>query len=316
MLSYRESVAQWYERRFNVKLDPENEVLSLIGSKEGIGHIPLAFVNSGDIVLCPSPAYPVYSIGTLFADGEPYFMPLLGSEGFLPDFSSIPEGILKRTKMLFLNYPNNPTSATAGEDFFKKAVETAHQYGIIICHDAAYSEIYYDDKKPISFLEIDGAKEVGIEVHSLSKTYSMTGWRIGFAVGNSEVIAGLGKIKTNLDSGAFQAIQEASITALNTSDAILSNIRMSYQSRRDVLFNGLVNLNLVVQKPEATFYLWARVPSGFTSEDFTGHLLDRGGVLVTPGNGFGDPGEGYVRFALTVSTERLEEAVDRIRKVL
>ncbi len=316
MPSYREAVSRWYNRRFNIALDPAQEVLSLIGSKEGIGHIPLAFVNPGDVVLCPSPGYPVYSIATVFAGGEPYFMPLVEENGFLPDFSSIPEEVFKRTKIMFLNYPNNPTSATADKDFFREAIDLADKYNIIICHDAAYSEIYYDNRIPVSFMEVEGAKEVGIEFHSLSKTYNMTGWRIGFAVGNSGVIAGLGKIKTNLDSGVFQAIQEASIVALDTDDNLLSSIRSTYQARRDVLFGGLTEMGLDVIRPDATFYLWSRVPQGFTSEDFVVHLLDRTGVLGTPGNGFGDPGAGYIRFALTVSVERIEEAVKRIKKVI
>jgi len=225
MLTYREAVADWYRKRFRVALDPRTEVLSLIGSKEGIGHIPLAFVNPGDVVLVPSPGYPVYPVGTLFAGGESHFMPLLEKNKFLPDFSLIPKNVLKRAKLLFINYPNNPTAAVAPKRFYRDVVELARKYHIIVCHDAAYSEIYYDGKRPISFLEIDGAKEVGIEFHSLSKTYNMTGWRIGFAAGNREVIAGLGKIKTNLDSGVFQAIQEAAITALRTDDAAISKIR-------------------------------------------------------------------------------------------
>ncbi len=316
MLSYREAVANWYNRRFGVELDPTSEVLSLIGSKEGIGHIPLAFVNDGDIVLCPTPAYPVYSIGTIFAGGTPYMMPLYEKNGFFPDFDSIPDDVLKRAKMMFLNYPNNPTSASVTKETFKRAIDVAHRYNIIICHDNAYSEIYYDGKKPISFLEVDGAREVGIEFHSLSKTYNMTGWRIGFAVGNKDVIAGLGKIKTNIDSGVFQAIQEASIVALNSDEEILDGIRAVYQERRDILFKGLQELGLPVIKPEATFYLWTGVPDGFSSEEFTIHLLDKAGVLCTPGNGFGEPGEGYVRFALTVSKDRTAEAIERIKKSL
>lgn len=316
MPAYRKAVADWYKRRFNVDLDPSTEVLSLIGSKEGIGHIPLAFVNPGDIVLVPSPGYPVYPVGTLFAGGESYIMPLYESNGFLPDFSSIPEGILKKAKLMFINYPNNPTSAVAGKEFFEKVVEIAKTYNIIVCHDAAYSEIYYDGIKPMSFLEVEGAKEVGIEFHSLSKTYNMTGWRIGFAVGNRDVIAGLGKIKTNLDSGVFQAIQEAAITALNTGDDVLRPIRDTYQERRDVLYEGLRRIGLQVIKPLATFYLWAKVPDGFDSSRFVAHLLEKAGVMITPGVGFGAPGEGYVRFALTVNVERIKEAVERIEKAL
>ncbi len=316
MLSYRESVSEWFMKRFGVRLDPADEVLSLIGSKEAVGHFPLAFINPGDVVLCPTPAYPIYSIGTLFAGGEPYFMPLTAENNFLPDLKSIPDDILKRAKVMFLNYPNNPTSACVGKDFFREVVEFADKNGIIVCHDAAYTELYFDGNRPISFLEVDGAMDVGIELHSLSKSYNMTGWRIGFAVGNKEIVAGLGKIKTNLDSGVFQAIQEASIVALNTEEGILSSIRDTYQARRDVLYEGLKGIGIDVNKPEATFYLWAKVPEGFTSESFVVHLLDKAGVFCTPGNGFGDPGEGYIRFALTVSVERTAEDVGRIKVVV
>lgn len=316
MISYREAVANWYRQRFNVSLDPKTEVLSLIGSKEGIGHIPLAFVNPGDVVLVPSPGYPVYPVGTLFAGGESCIMPLKEENGFLPDFKAIPEDKLKRAKLMFLNYPNNPTAAVATEGFFKNAIELAVKYNIIICHDAAYSEMYYDNEKPMSFLNVEGAKDVGIEFHSLSKTYNMTGWRIGFAVGNRDVIFGLGKIKTNLDSGVFQAIQEASIIALQTEDAVLSRIRNIYQDRRDALYEGLKGLGIQINKPKATFYLWAKVPNGFDSTTFVAHLLEKTGVLGTPGVGFGAPGEGYIRFALTQSVEKIKEAVERIRKSL
>ncbi|MDI6744256.1 MAG: LL-diaminopimelate aminotransferase [Thermodesulfovibrionales bacterium] len=316
MLSFREAVAEWYKKRFNVSLDSKTEVLSLIGSKEGIGHIPLAFINPGDVVLVPSPGYPVYPVGTLFAGGESYMMPLKEENGFLPDFKIIPEDIFKKAKLMFLNYPNNPTSATASAEFYKEAISLAKKYNIIICHDAAYSEVYYDNEKPISFLEIEGAKDVGIEFHSLSKTYNMTGWRIGFAAGNKDVIAGLGKIKSNLDSGVFQAIQEAAITAFNTDESILLDIRKTYQDRRDALYNGLKGIGFHLIKPKATFYLWAKAPSGFDSSSFVAHLLDKAGVLATPGNGFGAPGEGYVRFALTAPVERIKEAVERIKKAL
>lgn len=316
MPSFREAAANWYKKRFGVTLDPKTEVLSLIGSKEGIGHIPLAFVNPGDIVLVPSPGYPVYPVGTLFAGGEAYIMPLREQNGFLPDFKAIPDKVLKKAKLMFLNYPNNPTAATAPDDFFKEAISLAEKYNIIICHDAAYSEIYYDNKRPKSFLNIEGAMEVGIEIHSLSKTYNMTGWRIGFAVGNKHVIAGLGKIKTNLDSGIFQAIQEASITALQTEDTILSGIRNTYQERRDVFYDGLKGLGFQLNKPCATFYLWAKVPSGFDSTRFVAHLLEKSGVLGTPGVGFGAPGEGYIRFALTQNSARIKEALERIKSVM
>ncbi len=316
MLLFREAVAGWYGKRFNVDLDLKEEVISLIGSKEGIGHIPLAFINPGDVVLVPSPGYPVYPVGTVFAGGEPYMMPLREENDFLPDFGIIPDSVCKRAKLMFLNYPNNPTAAVGRRDFFKTAISFAEKNNIIICHDAAYSEIYYDGKRPLSFLELDGAKEVGIEFHSLSKTYNMTGWRIGFAVGNRDVIAGLGKIKTNLDSGVFQVVQEAGAAALKTSENILSWIRNTYQERRDILFGGLTRLGFQLRKPEATFYIWTKVPSGFNSTTFAAHLLEKTGVLGTPGVGFGAPGEGYIRFALTQSPERIEEAIDRIKNAL
>ncbi len=316
MLSYRKAVSDWYKKRFKVLLDPATEVLSLIGSKEGIGHIPLAFINPGATVLVPSPGYPVYPVGTLFAGGRSYMMPLTEENNFLPNFSDIPKNILKKAKLMFINYPNNPTAATAPASFYKEVVSLAQKYNIIVCHDAAYSEIYYDDKKPVSFLQFKGAKEVGIEFHSLSKTYNMTGWRIGFAVGNKDILAGLGKIKSNLDSGVFQAVQEASITALKTDDKILSGIRQTFQERRDLLYKGLTKIGLRAIRPQATFYLWTKVPSGFNSQKFVAHLLDKAGVLITPGNGFGAHGEGYVRFALTVPAKKIKEAVERIGKIL
>jgi len=316
MLSFREAVARWYKKRFRITLNPKTEVLSLIGTKEGIGHIPLAFVNPGDIVLVPSPGYPVYPTGTLFAGGISYFMPLKEENGFLPDLDLIPKRVLQKAKLIFINYPNNPTSAVAPSRFFVKMVALAKRYNIIVCHDASYTEIYYEDKRPVSFMQIPGAKDVGIEFHSFSKTYNMTGWRIGFAVGNRDVLAGLGKIKTNLDSGVFQAIQEAAIVALDTDEGVLSGIRMTYQERRDALYDGFKNLGMHLMKPQATFYVWVKIPSRFNSLGFVTHLLDKAGVLATPGNGFGAAGEGYARFALTASLERIKEAVERIRKIL
>lgn len=315
MLSYREAVAHWYKKRFNAKLDPRTEVLSLIGSKEGIGHMPLAFINPGDVVLVPSPGYPVYPIGTLFAGGESFMMPLREENNFLPDLNRIPKGILKKAKLMFINYPNNPTSAVAPRGFFEEVIKFASKNNIIVCHDASYTEIYYD-KKPLSFMQFDGAKEVGIEFHSLSKTYNMTGWRIGFAVGNSHVLAGLGKVKTNLDSGVFQAIQEAAIAGLGLDQKMLLSIRNTYRQRRDILYKGLNTLGMHLVKPDATFYLWVKVPPRFNSMGFVTHLLDQAGVLSTPGNGFGDAGEGYVRFALTAPDKRIQEAVERIGRIL
>ncbi len=315
MFAFREAVSRWYKRRFRIKLDPESEVLSLIGSKEGIGHIPLAFVNPGDVVLVPSPGYPVYATGTLFAGGKSHFMPLLEKNNFLPDLSRIPKKILSKTRLLFINYPNNPTAASASRSFYSSVIRLAMQYNIIVCHDASYTEIYFG-KKPLSFMQIPGAREVGVEFHSLSKTYNMTGWRIGFVVGNSKVIAGLGKIKTNLDSGVFQAIQEAAITALDSDDSILSPIRQTYHIRRDIMIRGLRNLGLEMATPDATFYIWMKVPPPMDSMSFVSKMLADAGVLATPGNGFGQAGEGYVRFALTAPASKIEEAVYRIQKIL
>jgi LL-diaminopimelate aminotransferase len=315
MLPFREAVAKWYKKRFGAKLNPQTEVLSLIGSKEGIGHIPLAFVNPGDSVLVPSPGYPVYSTGTLFAGGKSYLMPLKEENDFLPDFDGIPQKVFHKTKLIFINYPNNPTSATAPLKFYKEVINIALKYNIIVCHDASYTEIYYD-KKPLSFMQIPGAKDVGIEFHSFSKTYNMTGWRIGFAVGNKEVISGLGKVKTNLDSGVFQAIQEAAMVALDTDNGTLSSIRKTYQERRDILYNGFKKLGMHLMKPKATFYIWVKVPSNFDSMGFVTHILNKAGVLATPGNGFGEAGEGYVRFALTAPVDRIQKAIERIGKIL
>ncbi len=316
MPSFRQAVAGWYKKRFRVSLDPETEIISLIGSKEGIGHLPLAFINPGDVVLVPSPGYPVYPIATLFAGGKSYIMPLVKENKFLPDLKAVPKNILKKTKLMFLNYPNNPTAAVAGKKFFSEVIKFARKNNIVVCHDAAYSEIYFDGKRPISFLQVPGARDVGIEVHSLSKTYNMTGWRIGFAAGSANVIASLGKIKSNLDSGVFQAVQEAGIEALNTSETVLRKIRDIYQERREIFYNGLKGLGLEVEKPRATFYFWTKVPEGYDSSSFVSHLLNKAGVLITPGNGFGGPGEGYVRFSLTVPAKKIRQAISRIKKIL
>jgi LL-diaminopimelate aminotransferase len=315
MIEFRTEVVRWYKKRFGVQLDPEQEVVTLIGSKEGIAHIPLAFVNPGDLVLVPDPGYPVYNVATRFAGGEPYFMPLRKENAFLPDFSAIPESVLKKARLMFLNYPNNPTSACAERAFMEEAVKLASRYEIILCHDAAYTEVCFDGYKPMSILEVDGAKDLAIEFHSLSKTYNMTGWRIGFAVGNADVVAGLGQVKTNVDSGAFQAVQIAGIEALQGDQSHVEEMRRTYQERRDILVDGLKRMGLEVEKPQATFYLWVRVPQGYTSSDFTGHLLTKAGIVTTPGNGFGSQGEGYIRFALTVGKERLSEAVERMSRV-
>ena len=312
MLSFREAVARWYGDRFNVKLDPVSEVVSLIGSKEGIAHAPLAFVNPGDVVLCPDPGYPVYSIGTMFAGGESYIMPLLEENLFLPDLSAIPADILDRARIMFLNYPNNPTSAVANREFFEEVVAFASKNNILVCHDAAYTEVYYDGELPMSFLEIPGAREVGIEFHSLSKTYNMTGWRIGWVCGNEEAVGAIGRIKTNIDSGIFQAVQEAGIEALQGDQQPVDDLRGIYQSRRDLACDFLSKKGFSFTAPRATFYLWARTPEGHSSAQFAGRVLTETGVVLTPGNGFGIHGEGYFRISLTVNEERLQEALGRI----
>ena len=315
MPALRRAIADWYGRRFGVRLDPNTEVIPLIGSKEGIGHIPFAFVNPGDAVLVPDPGYPVYQATTILAGGEPHRMPLLEERGFLPDLDAIPSEVCRRAKLLFINYPNNPTAATCDRGFFARVTEFARRHGIIVCHDAAYTELAYDGFRPPSFLELDGAKEVGIEFHSLSKTYSMTGWRVGFAVGNAEVIAGLGKVKSNLDSGIFQAVQLAGAAALDGPQEFLDKYIAIYQRRRDALVDGLRGLGWSVAKPKATFYVWARVPGRLRSAELAGRLLKEAGIVATPGNGFGPSGEGYIRMTLTVPEERIREAVERIGKL-
>jgi len=315
MHDFNAAVAKWYQQRFNVDLDAKSEVVTLIGSKEGLAHVPLAFINPGDVALVASPAYPVYSIGTQFAGGQPYFMDLLKANQFLPDLEAIPPEVAKKAKMMFINYPNNPTAAVATREFFEAVVAFAEDYGVIVCHDAAYSEMAYDGLRPMSFLEVPGARSVGIEFHSLSKTYNMTGWRIGFAVGCADVISGLGRIKSNIDSGVFQAIQIAGIASLEGDQSCVENMRRTYGRRRDILVDGLRSIGFSVERPRATFYVWIEVPQGYTSAGLTSRLLTEAGIVTTPGNGFGAAGEGYVRMALTVNRERIREAVERIAAI-
>jgi LL-diaminopimelate aminotransferase len=313
MLSFRESVARFYERRKGVKLNPEKEVIALIGSKEGIAHLPLAFVNRGDYVLVPEPGYPVYHSSTLLADGIPYEMPLREENAFLPDLQSIPDEITRKAKIMFLNYPNNPTAAVAPKEFIKEAVDFCIDNKIILAHDAAYSEITFDGYKAPSFLEYDDAYEVCIEFNSLSKTYNMTGWRIGFACGNQEILSSLLKVKTNVDSGVFEAVQEAAIAAMDGPDSVIEENCKIYQERRDLLIEGLKDLDIEAEKPKATFYVWAKV--GVSSIDFVKQLLDKAGIVATPGVGFGKSGEGFVRFALTRDVGVIKEAIERLTAV-
>jgi LL-diaminopimelate aminotransferase len=297
-------------------LDPRKEIISLIGAKEGIGHLPLALVNPGEVVLIPDPAYPVYQAGTIFAGAQPFFMPLLRENGFLPDLDAIPSDVAARARLMFLNYPNNPTGAVASREYFQKVVEFALRHNIIVAHDNTYSEITYDGYQPTSFLSVEGAREVGIEFHSLSKTFNMTGWRIGFVAGRAEVVDALRSLKSNLDSGAFQAVQDAGVVALANAAAVVQENSKVYQERRDILVGGLRKMGLDVEFPRATFYVWPAVPSGHTSASFVSSLIEQAGVVCTPGNGFGRSGEGYVRMALTESADRLREAVERIGNML
>jgi len=310
----RQAIADWYEKRFEVMLNPDKEVLPLIGSKEGIGHMALCFIEPGDIALVTDPSYPVYSMSTIIAGGEAYFMPLKEENDFLPDLGIIPDRVVSKAKLMWLNYPNNPTGATASLDFFGKAAHFAQVHDLAICHDAPYSEVFFDGRKPPSFLQAPGAKEVGVEFHSLSKTYHMTGWRIGMAVGNAEMIDALFRIKSNLDSGIPQAIQRAAIEALYGSQDCIIEHNAILQQRRDKMIKVLDEIGLKARIPEAAFYIWAKVPPGYTSIEFTKKLLNEAGIAVTPGLGYGREGEGYIRLSLTLADERLEEGINRLSK--
>ncbi len=311
--SFRAAAAEWCRRRFNLALDPAREVCALIGSKEGIANFPVAVVDPGDIVLIPDPGYPVYYSGCVFNGGEPYFMPLRKENGFMPDLAAIPAEVARRAKLMWLNYPNNPTATTATLEFLREAVAFCLHNNIILGHDAAYSEVAYDGYRAPSILEIEGARECAVEFHSLSKTFSMTGWRVGFVIGNATLVGALGAVKTNVDSGVFQGVQEAAIAAFEGGDEYLRKYCEIYRERRDLMVAALRGLGLECDPPRATFYLWARVPKGYTSVSLTERVLKETGVVITPGSGFGKGGEGYVRFSLTVPSERLRVAVERIK---
>jgi LL-diaminopimelate aminotransferase len=308
----RQAIAEWYQGRFGVTLDPEKEVLPLIGSKEGIGHIAWCFIDEGDIALVPDPGYPVYAIATTLAGGEPYYMPLTQQNDFLPDLGAIPEGVLQKAKLLWINYPNNPTAATADIAFFERVVKLAGQHDIAVCHDGPYSEVAFDGYKPVSFLQTAGAKDVGVEFHSLSKSYNMAGWRIGMAVGNATMIDALRRFKSNLDSGIPQAIQYAAIEALRGPQDVIARHNAVYQRRRDLICEALVDMGLEVMPTKASLYVWAKVPKGYTSFEFANELLEETGVVVTPGTGYGKQGEGFIRLSLTVSDAGLVKALSRM----
>ena len=309
---FRRATADWYQRRFGITLDPEGEVISLIGAKEGIGHAALCFIDAEDIALVPDPGYPVYSVGTWFAGGECHWMPLKQENGWLPELESIPEDVARRAKVIWLNYPNNPTGAIADVGYFEKVVEFAKSFDIAVLHDACYTDVTFDGYRHPSFLEARGAMDVGMEFHSLSKTYNMTGWRLGMAVGNAEMINALLIVKSNLDSGAPQAIQHMGIEALSTSDTWIEERNAVYQRRRNRVLQVLSEIELEVDPPKASLYVWARVPAGFTSGDFAEQLLERCDIVVTPGASYGKHGEGYIRFSLTIEDDLLEKGLERL----
>ncbi|MBO0351863.1 pyridoxal phosphate-dependent aminotransferase [Phormidium pseudopriestleyi FRX01] len=311
---FREAGVQWMEKRFGVKgLDPDHEIVSSIGSKEAIHNTFLAFVEPGDYTLIPDPGYPVYHSSTLFAGGEPYTMPLTPERGFLPDLEAIPSEVARQTKLLWINYPSNPTGAIASLEFFEKLVAFCRKHDILLCHDHAYAEMAYDGYKPPSVLEVPGAKDVTIEFHSLSKAYNMTGWRIGFVVGNAKGIQGLRQVKSNVDSGVFKAIQRAAIAAFSTTEEELQSVISVYQNRRDILIQGLQSLGWPISPPKATLYVWTPVPPGYSSAEFVTVLLEKCGIIVPPGNGYGAAGEGFFRIALTLPEERLIEGIHRMK---
>jgi LL-diaminopimelate aminotransferase len=311
----REAIAHWYRERFAVTLDPDGEVLPTLGSKDGISHVPLALVDPGDVVLAPDPGYTVYVTGALMAAGEPYIMPLTAKNNWLPDLDTIPPSVAERARLMWLNYPNNPTAAVADREFLERAVHFCHRHGIVLCHDAPYSEIAFRGYRPLSLFEIEGAKEIGLEFHSLSKTYNMTGWRIGWVCGRADLVRLIGQLKTNIDSGIFQAVQWAAIEALNGGEDETRAACEVYERRHRLVADTLNSLGWSIKPPRATFYVWAPVPAGYDSIGFAGHVLDEVGVNITPGVGFGAHGEGYFRLSVTAPDARLEEAMTRLRRL-
>lgn len=309
---FRQAVADWYQRRFGISVRPDEETLPLIGAKEGIGHAALCFIEPGDIALVPDPGYPVYSVGTWFAGGECHWMPLLEENGWLPDLDAIPEDATRKAKVIWLNYPNNPTGAIADGDYFAKVVEFAKAYDIAVLHDASYSEVAFDGYRPVSFLETPGAMDVGVEFHSLSKSYNMTGWRLGMAVGNADIISALMVVKSNLDSGVPNAIQYMGIEAMALSQDDIEARNGVYERRRDRVVRTLQAVGLDAVPPKASLYVWTRIPEGFSSAEFTAKLLDEANIVVTPGNGYGQYGEGYIRLSLTIGDDDMERGLERL----
>ncbi|ERN40262.1 aspartate/tyrosine/aromatic aminotransferase [Rubidibacter lacunae KORDI 51-2] len=311
--SFRQAIARWYERRYGVVLNPDGEALPLIGSKEGLTHLALAYVNPGDLVLVPSPAYPAHFRGPLIAGARLHQLFLSDERDWLIDLSAISERTAREAKLFYFNYPSNPTTATAPREFFEEIVSFARHYKILLVHDLCYAELAFDGYQPTSLLEIPGAKEIGVEFHTLSKTYNMAGWRVGFAVGNEKILQGLRTLKTNLDYGIFAAIQSAAETALNLPDRYVGEVQERYRQRRDFLIQGLGELGWTIPKPKATMYLWIPCPPGQSSTDFALDTLQKTGVVLTPGNAFGEAGEGFVRVSLIAEHERLGEVLTRFR---
>jgi LL-diaminopimelate aminotransferase len=316
MPQFREAIAGWLSERFGVRLNPDTEVQPLIGIKEGIFHLPVAFVDPGGIGLVPDPGYPVYETGTILAGGEPWLLPLTSDNGFVPDFDAIPAQVLTRATVLWLNYPSNPTSACVDLEFFQHAADFCREHDLLLAHDAAYTEITYDGYVAPSVLEAEGAMECAVEFHSLSKTYNMTGWRVGWVAGAPHAIEAIKRLKTNIDSGIFDAVQRAGLAALTGPQGSLHQTVERYRHRRDLLCDGLKSIGLLVEPPRGSIYVWSPVPDGYTSESFTTRLLDQAAIVVAPGTGYGPSGEGFVRFSLTLGDDRLEEGVERLRGVV
>jgi LL-diaminopimelate aminotransferase len=311
----RRAMASYYEQRFGVSLDPGKEVVPLIGSKEGIANVALAFVDPGDTVLVPDPGYPTYSMGTLLAGGDPYFFPLSAEKGFLPNLEAIPSDVAAAARILWLNYPNNPTGAIASLAVLEEVVAFAGRHDLLICHDNPYCDVTFDGYRAPSLLQIPGARDVTLEFNSLSKTYNMAGWRVGMAVGNAQAVAALARVKTNIDSGMFLAIQDASVLALTGDQAWLEERNEIYRQRRDMILETLPRLGMQAETPQASLYIWARVSQGYTSASFAERVLDEAAVSITPGTAFGAQGEGYVRISLGMGTERIREALERLNRL-
>ncbi len=316
MRALHEAIAGWFEQRFGVQLTPERDILPLLGSKEGLAYVASAVLNPGDVSLIPDPYYPVYVTGSTSVGAQPYMLPLREANGYLPDLDSIPADVLAKARLLWLNYPNNPTAACAPRSFFERAVEFARRHNLVIVHDMAYAEVYFDDFRPMSILQIPGAMDVAVELHSLSKTYNMAGFRIGMLIGNAELVDAVGRLKSNIDSGIFRPIQYAAIEALHLPHTWIEQRNAIYRRRRDIVVEGCNAIGMRTAQPKAGLYVWAAVPRGFQSRTFTDWLFDRTGVFITPGTNFGDAGEGYVRISITAPDERLATALQRMKAVI